>query len=144
MRMFLRKSAAKSAESMLSGKLCCIFRLASICVLFDLLRELPVCKCCCCLPCNHFSIWTWVVEEIALRKLIKNFYISWEWTQLFWYTTRLQIRSNTKFSIWSDFRLIYWIFEAGYLSGVQPDTYPGIRPVQQQCRISGQYDIQSI
>ena len=20
--------------------------------------------CCCCLPCNHFSNWTWVVEEI--------------------------------------------------------------------------------
>ena len=21
-------------------------------------------ECCCCLPCNHCSIWTWVVEEI--------------------------------------------------------------------------------
>ena len=22
------------------------------------------CVCCCCLPCNHWSNWTWVVEEI--------------------------------------------------------------------------------
>ena len=22
------------------------------------------CLCCCCLPCNHCSNWTWVVEEI--------------------------------------------------------------------------------
>ena len=21
-------------------------------------------SCCCCLPCNHCSNWTWVVEEI--------------------------------------------------------------------------------
>ena len=24
----------------------------------------PVWICCCCLPCNHCSNWTWVVEEI--------------------------------------------------------------------------------
>ena len=28
------------------------------------LRMLSPLVCCCCLPCNHCSNWTWVVEEI--------------------------------------------------------------------------------
>ena len=28
-----------------------------------------IASCCCCLPCNHCSNWTWVVEEIGLLVL---------------------------------------------------------------------------
>ena len=28
-------------------------------------RTVPLFICCCCLPCNHCSNWTWVVEEIS-------------------------------------------------------------------------------
>ena len=27
-------------------------------------QKLGIVRCCCCIPCNHCSNWTWVVEEI--------------------------------------------------------------------------------
>ena len=45
---------AKSASQMIGTYLCPIFNVTNI----------TDDKCCCCLPCNHCSNWTWVVEEI--------------------------------------------------------------------------------